>query len=302
MSIHGILPVIPTPLHDGAFDAESFRRFLDHMLPHVDGYTLLGSTGEAPSMSTAERMEIAAAALAMTPDDKTVVVGVTDTALGESVRLARHAAEHGAAGVLCASPFYFPNTRDGLGEYLEALAAATDVEIVFYDNPTPTQTVVSAEQIIEYAARIPRLNSVKLTDHALDKIASWQEAGLTVLAGDDPILFRFLRAGVDGAMVIAPAIFPAAFRAVWERRAAGDVNGALEVFMEEIAPFLHVFGIGDEIATSKAILAELGIFASAETRLPLRPTDAARRQLLVDAHRLCSASTERRTGIPVLSA
>jgi dihydrodipicolinate synthase/N-acetylneuraminate lyase len=302
MSIHGILPVIPTPLRDGAFDAESFRRFLDHMLPHVDGYTLLGSTGEAPSMSTSEREEIAAQALALTPEGKSVVVGVTDTALGESVRLARHAAEHGAAGVLCASPFYFPNTRDGLGEHLEALAAATDVEIVFYDNPTPTQTVVSADQIIEYAAQIPRLNSVKLTDHALDKVAVWQEAGLTVLAGDDPILFRFLRAGVDGAMVIAPAIFPAAFRAVWERRAAGDLSGALEVFSEEIAPFLHVFGIGDEIATTKAILSELGIFASAETRLPLRPTDADRRELLVDAYRLCTARTEQRTGVPVLSA
>jgi 4-hydroxy-tetrahydrodipicolinate synthase len=302
MTISGVLPVIPTPMKDGAFDAASLRRFLDHMLPFVDGFTLLGSTGEAPSMSTAERMEIAEQVLAMTPDDKRVVVGVTDTALGESIRLARHAGEHGAAGVLCASPYYFPNTSRGLGEYLEALADATDVEIVFYDNPTPTQTVVAAEQIVEYARRIPRLNTVKLTDHALEKIPVWQDAGLQVHAGDDPILFRFLRAGVDGAMVIAPAVFPAAFREVWDRRAAGDLPGALEVFSEEIAPFLHVFGLGDEIATSKAILADVGVFASAETRLPLRATDADRRELLVQAYRLCTQRTEQRTGVPVLSA
>ncbi|MDX6512636.1 MAG: 4-hydroxy-tetrahydrodipicolinate synthase, partial [Gaiellaceae bacterium] len=55
VSITGVLPVIPTPFLDGRFDSASFQRLLDQMLDHVDGYTLLGSTGEAPSMTTEER-------------------------------------------------------------------------------------------------------------------------------------------------------------------------------------------------------------------------------------------------------
>ncbi|ADB51361.1 dihydrodipicolinate synthase family protein [Conexibacter woesei] len=295
MKIEGILPVIPTPFDDGgAFDAGSFQRLLDHMLPHVDGYTLLGSTGEAPSMTTAERLEIAAAALAMTPEDKRVVVGVTHTSLADSVAIARHAAEHGAAGVLLAAPYYFPNTPGGLGDHLAELAAETDVELVFYDNPAPTATNVTADQIVEYAARIDRLNTVKLTDHALDKVAAWQAAGLRVHGGDDPILFRYLDAGVDGVMMIVPALFPEAFAETWRRHRAGDAEGALDVFSAEVLPFSHVFGIGDEIVTTKALLAEIGVFASDRVRLPLAPVDTRRRELLAQAHRICRARTDAR--------
>ena len=91
VSINGILPVLPTPFLEGRFDPESFQRLLDGMLDHADGYTLLGSTGEAPSMTTQERATIAEQALAMTPTDKTVVVGVTHTSIADTRRLARHA-------------------------------------------------------------------------------------------------------------------------------------------------------------------------------------------------------------------
>ena len=297
MSIEGILPVIPTPFERGAFDAASFGRLLDHMLPHVDGYTLLGSVGEGPSLSTQERMEIAAAALAVTPPDKKVVVGVSHTSLTDSVQLAEHAQRQGAAGVLFAAPYYFPNSRTGLGDHLAEIGGAIDCELVFYDNPVPNATPVLAEQVLEYAARVESLNTVKLTDHALDKVAAWHGGGLRVMGGDDPILFRYLAAGVDGMMVIAPALFPVAFRETWERNRAGDVAGALDVFSAEVLPFLHVFGIGDEITTTKALLEELGIFASREVRLPLMDVDAARRELLVRAYRLCQARTERRLAI-----
>ena len=66
-------------------------------------------------MTVAEREQIAAVALGLTDPAKTVVVGVTDTCLQDSLRLARHAQEHGARGVLCASPFYFPNSTTAWG-------------------------------------------------------------------------------------------------------------------------------------------------------------------------------------------
>ena len=123
MLVRGLLPVIPTPFVAGAFDPGSFGRMLDHMLPALDGYTLLGSTGEAPSLSTRERMEIAEAALAMTPADKTVVVGISHTSADESIALARHAHDHGAAAVLCSAPYYFDNCAAGLLAYFRTLAA-----------------------------------------------------------------------------------------------------------------------------------------------------------------------------------
>lgn len=280
MAIEGILPVIPSPMREGRFDEASFRRLLSHMLPYVDGYTLLGSTGEAPSFSTEERLEIAEIALGLTPSSKTVVVGVTHTSVTDAVRLAIQAQDRGAAGVLCAAPFYFANSAYGLGRFLAELDAAIEIELVLYDNPVTTGTKLLAEQVLEYAGRLPRLNTVKLTDHDLTKIALWQGAGLKVMAGDDPILFRYLAAGVDGAMVIAPALFPQAFQRVWELVRAGEQRAALKLFGAEMLPVLHVFGLGDEISTSKALLVEMGVFDSSEVRAPLEPVDEKRLELL----------------------
>src|SRR5579875_3328430 len=203
MAVEGILPVVPTPFRNQRFDAESFERLLEHILPGVDGYTLLGSTGEAPSLTTEARQEIAAEALAMTPDDKTVVVGVTHTSIAESIKLARHAQEHGAAAVLCAAPFYFQNSSEGLRRFFAKLDAVLDVDLVLYDNPAATKTMLNVEDIIAWANELTHLRTLKLTDHDLTKVSRLHGAGIKVLAGDDPILFRYLDAGVDGAMVIA---------------------------------------------------------------------------------------------------
>jgi 4-hydroxy-tetrahydrodipicolinate synthase len=294
MPINGVLPVIPTPFREGAFDDQAFERLLEHMLPFVDGYTLMGSTGEAPSLTDADRRTIVARALTLTPADKNVVVGVSHTSSKAAAELARHAQEHGARGVLSCAPFYFPNTPDGILEYLRPLDAALEVDLVFYDNPVTTKTAIQAPWVVEWARELERLTAVKLTDHDVGKIAVWQESGLNVLAGDDAILSQFLAAGVDGAMVIAPALLPTSFAAVWARLGEDDLDGALDIFSRELAPVLHAFGIGDEIATTKVLLADLGIFSSGELQAPLLPVDPARRRQLRQAWELGHAAAERR--------
>ncbi|MGV1046961.1 MAG: dihydrodipicolinate synthase family protein [Solirubrobacterales bacterium] len=294
--VGGILPVIPTPFRDGVFDEVSFGRLLDHMLPFVDGYTLLGSTGESPSLPDETRRQIAAAALRMTADDKRVVVGVSHTSAQAAGELARHAQDNGAHAVLCCAPYYFPNERDGILSHLAAVDAALAVDLVLYDNPVTTKTDLKADWVLDWAARLEHLRSVKLTDHDLGKIAPWREAGLSVLAGDDVILFQYLAEGVDGVMVIAPAVLPASFVAVWERVHAGDLNAALDIYSVEIAPFVASFGVGAEIATTKALLADLGVFESAELLAPLRPVGSDRTAQLRQTWELGVRAAEARAG------
>jgi 4-hydroxy-tetrahydrodipicolinate synthase len=291
MPVEGVLPVVPTPFLDGRFHADSFARFIEHMAGGVDGYALLGSTGEAPSMSTAERQAVVEAALGLTPEDMDVVVGVSHTNVGESIALARHAQEKGARAVLCSAPYYFQNPPDGLLDYLRRLDEAIEIDLVLYDNPVSTKTILETERVVAWSRELAHLRTVKLTDHDLSKIETWQQAGLKVLAGDDPIAFRYLAAGVDGAMIIAPAMFPEPFRECWDLVRSGELADAYEIFARRILPVLHVFGIGDEIATSKVILEQLGVFESAEVRPPLVGADKQRRQLLRIALEVCAAAS-----------
>jgi 4-hydroxy-tetrahydrodipicolinate synthase len=290
-SIEGLLPVIPTPFLNGAFDETSMRRFLDYFLPWMDGYTLLGSTGESPSLTTAERMRIAEFAMASTPPDKTVVIGVSHTSLQDSLTLARHAESIGAHGVLCAAPYYFANTSEGVLRFLAALDDQLGIELVLYDNPAATGTQLDAALVCDWASQLKNLHTVKLTDHDLSKIAVWHAAGLKVIAGDDPIAFRYLAEGADGAMMIAPCLFPEAFSRVWRLVQDGRQADAYGVFAARILPLTHVFGIGDEIPTSKAVLKAIGLFSSAEVLPPLVEATPARSALVELGYRIATAET-----------
>lgn len=290
MPVEGLLPVIPTPFLDGVFDESSFQRLLDHMLPFVDGYTLLGSTGEAPSLTDDQRRRIAERALALTPTDKLVVVGVSHTSAQGAAELARHAQDHGAGAVLCAVPYYYANTSSGIAAFLRELDAALSIDLVLYDNPFATKTVIASQDVIAWAGECEHLTAAKLTDHDLAKIGQWQRAGLRVLAGDDAIILRYIAAQVDGAMVIAPAMFPEVFQEVWRLFRGGSPIDALRLAGERMLPFLHVFGIGDEIPATKALLTDIGVFSSEEVLPPLAAVSAERRALLRHAN---EAMTDR---------
>lgn len=284
--IQGLLPVIPTPFMDGSLDKDSLLRFFDHFLPWLDGYTLLGSTGEAPSLATSERMKIAEFAMSATPPGKVVVIGVSHTSVEDSLGLAKHAESIGARAVLCAAPYYFTNSPGGTLRFLQALDDALDIDLVLYDNPAATGFQMAAETVCDWAGQLKNLHTVKLTDHDLSKIATWHAAGLKVLAGDDPIAFRFLAEGADGAMMIAPCIFPEAFSRVWRLVRDGDLHAAYEVFSARVLPLIHVFGIGDEIATSKAVLKAIGVFSSAEVLPPLMEASPRRSALVEMGYRV----------------
>ncbi len=294
MAIKGTLPVLPTPFRDGHVDAASLERMLKRTIPHVDGYTVLGSTGEAPSMTIEERKEAVETILKLTPADKSVVVGIAHTSVTDSVRLAQHAQKHGAKGVLLPAPFYFPNTPEGIFNFLRVVDDAIDIDLVLYDNPVTTKTTLVSGVVTEWARQLKHLSTVKLTDHDIAKVETWKSGGLNVLAGDDVILFRYLAAGVDGSMVLAPAIFPESFATVWGHMQSGDVAQAFAVFTSELLPFMHVFGVGDEIPTSKALLHEIGVFESAELRPPLQATTPGRIKLLMLAYRQCIMAADTR--------
>jgi 4-hydroxy-tetrahydrodipicolinate synthase len=287
MKLAGSLPVIPTPFYQGKIDFDSLLRLLNHLFPELDGYTMCGSTGEAVSLSFEERVELMRFAARNTPPGKTIVVGLTHTNLEEMARLARCAQELGLHGGLVPCPYYFPNSFPMVLEFFRALDRASALELVIYDNPVFTKTWLRVEELLTLLDACAHLNAVKMTDHDLDKIVALKKHGVTVFSGDDVVAFRSLLLGVDGSMIIAPAVFPAAYQKVVRLLGAGDRAQALRVFSGQILPFIHLFGLGDEIPNTKALYKHLGIFRSEELRLPLLPCSAERLKEVVMAYELC---------------
>jgi len=298
VNLSGSLPVIPTPFFNGKIDFESLARLFDHLFPELDGCTLCGSTGESVSLSLEERLALMEFAVSNVPRGKAIVFGLTHTNLNEMTRLARRAEELGVRAGLVPCPYYFPNTFPMVLEFFRALDRASGLELVIYDNPIYTKTWLTAEELFAILDACPRIAGVKMTDHNLDKITALKgRRDTAVFSGDDVVAFRSLLLGVDGSMILAPAVFPGPYQEVIRQLQAGDRARALRVFSEQILPFIHLFGLGDEVSTTKAVFKQLGIFRSDEVRLPLLPCSAERLQEVMLAYELCqSYHNARATG------
>lgn len=290
MKLAGTLPVIPTPFHEGKLDYDSLLKLLDHLFPELEGYTLCGSTGESASLSLDERLELMTFVARNTPPGKTIVTGLTHTSLGEMVRLARRAEELGVAAGLVPCPYYFPNSFPMVLEFFRTLDRSMNLRLVLYDNPIYTKTFLRVEEILTLLDACEHLQAIKITDHDLDKITALKNRGVTVFCGDDVVAFRSLLLGVDGSMIIAPAVFPSAFQTVVRTIRQGDAKTALRLFSDQILPFIHLFGIGDEVSTTKALFKHLGIFRSDEVRPPLLPSSPQRRKEVLLAYEVCQTA------------
>jgi 4-hydroxy-tetrahydrodipicolinate synthase len=292
MKLAGSLPVIPTPFRDGKLDFDSLLKLFEHLFPALEGYTLCGSTGEGVSLSFEERVELMQFAAKNRPAGKTLVIGLNHTNLNEMVRLANKAEQLGFAAGLVACPYYFPNSFPMVLEFFRNLDRSISLDLVLYDNPIYTKTWLRAEEILRLLDACPHLRGVKMTDHELEKItAIKRERDVAVFSGDDVVAFRSLLLGVDGSMIIAPGVFPAAYQAVVRKLRAGDPRSALSMFSAQILPFIHLFGMGDEVSTTKALLKHLGIFHSDELRPPLLPCSPARLQEVLLAYEICQAAS-----------
>ena len=298
MKLAGSLPVIPTPFRDGKIDFDSLLKLFDHLFPALEGYTLCGSTGEGVSLSFEERVELMEFAAKNCPAGKNLVVGLNHTNLNEMIRLANKAAQLGFAAGLVACPYYFPNSFPMVLEFFRALDRSVGLDLVLYDNPIYTKTWLRVEEILRLLDACPHLRGVKMTDHELEKITALKrERDVAVFSGDDVVAFRSLLLGADGSMIIAPGVFPAIYQAVVRKLREGDARTALRWFSAQILPFIHLFGMGDEVATTKALLKHLGIFHSDELRPPLLSCTPARLQEVLLGYEVCQAASRQEVNV-----
>jgi 4-hydroxy-tetrahydrodipicolinate synthase len=291
----GFVPPIATPFRDGALDLESFARLMDHLAEHVSGYLVGGSVGEVPSLTLDERATLMRAAARRRPAGHFLAVSISDNAIANSRVLSEVAGEVGADVLMLSCPNYYANDLQMLIEYFGAVGDFASADICLYDNPLASHTVLSVGDIETVARAVPRLTHIKVTDTAIDKVASLREAtDLVICAGDDAVLWNQFTRGVDAAMVALPMVAPEVAASMWsafERRAVDEAFAAYA----RAAPFLHSsLGAADYVGVIKAVLHHRGVIESAEVRLPLVALPAARAAEVIAAAASLEAAADAR--------
>jgi 4-hydroxy-tetrahydrodipicolinate synthase len=238
-----ILTAIVTPFKaDGSVDLESFRALASHLVENgSDGLVVTGTTGESPTLSDDERFALYAAAVDEVGDHATVIAGTGTNSTEHSVHLTGRAHELGVHGFLVVTPYYNKPPVRGIVEHFKAIAAISDRPIIAYN--IPGRVVLNLEtEAIARLADIPTVRAVKQANPDLEQARSIVELGLDLYAGDDDLVFPFLKVGGAGGVCVHTHVVGPQVKEMVARFRAGDVEGA-RALDDELRPSIDLLRV-----------------------------------------------------------
>jgi 4-hydroxy-tetrahydrodipicolinate synthase len=271
--IKGLLTAMATPFDEsGAVDHDAACRLAAYLLEHGShGLVIAGSTGECPTLTDEEEIELLRTVRAEVGDETLIVCGTGTNDTRHSCELTKMAADAGADASLVVVPYYNKPNPAGIRAHFEAVAAAVpELPMVMYN--IPARVIINASP--ELIGEIGQIDNIVAVKQANDEELGPIE-GLTVLAGNDNTFFRVLEFGGGGGICVASHIVGDQMREMWEAAQAGEIERAREIDAE-ITPVYEATSVTTNPIPLKAALAMLGLCED-RLRLPLVSADEEQR-------------------------
>jgi 4-hydroxy-tetrahydrodipicolinate synthase len=255
-----ILTAIVTPFRgEGSVDFDRFRALARHLVDNgSDGVVVAGTTGESPTLTDEEKLELWRIAVDEVGDGATVVAGTGTYSTAHSVHLTDQANGVGVDGFLVVTPYYNKPPQRGIVEHFRAIAGVSDRPIVVYNIPGRVVINIEPATIVELAEEIPTVRAVKQANDDLDQLRRIrEETDLDVYAGDDPLLYSFLELGAVGGICVRSCIAGPQMKEMVRRARDGDLEGAKRID-EELSPLWELDSVAVNPIPIKTALNLLG--------------------------------------------
>jgi len=282
MSTHApfgrLLTAMVTPFDkDGAIDWAGVEKLAQHLVDTGhDGIAVNGTTGEAPTTKSSEKLEIIKVVKKVVGSKVLVLSGAGDNETAYTVEQAKRSQDAGADGLLVVTPYYNKPPQAGIEAHFRAVAAVTDLPIMMYDIPGRTGVEIESDTIVKLFESVD--NIVALKD-AKGNIAatSWviKRCGIPVYSGDDILNLPFLSVGAVGFVSVCGHTVGLQLKAMLDAWFAGNSAKALEIHQQLLPVFTGTFRTQGAILT-KAAMSLMGL-PGGTTRLPL--VDATEAQI-----------------------
>ncbi len=257
---------------DGTVDLEGGRRLASHLLEHGShGLVVGGTTGECPTLTDGETIELFEAVRAEVGEEPLLICGTGTNDTRHSCELTKMAANAGADASLVVVPYYNKPNRAGMAAHFEAIAGAVpELPMVMYN--IPSRVIVNMDP--ELLAELGQIDNIVAVKQANDAELGPVE-GLAVLAGNDNTFLRVLEFGGDGGILVASHIVGDQMREMWDAAQGGDLERARRIDAE-LTPVFEGISVTTNPIPLKAALEMLGL-APNRLRLPLVPADTEQR-------------------------
>lgn len=271
-AVRGSMTALVTPFRNGEVDWACVDALVDRQIEGgTDWLVALGTTGESPTLSPAEREKLIDAVLARAHGRCPVMVGTGSSSTRETVDRTRQAAAAGADAVLVVAPCYNRPTQDGLFHHFAAVAEATDLPVVLYNVPARTGVDIDTDVVVRLRESRRNIVAIKDASGRLDRVTGLRSrCDIDVLSGDDSLTWPFLSLGAVGVISVIGNLDPALAKSLVTAAIEERMSDALRIHRKVYDLAIALGRFGPNPIPIKTAMAAAGL-CRAEFRLPLCP-------------------------------
>lgn len=284
----GVYPALTTKFTaNDELDLKMFKKNLDaQVAAGVHGVILGGSLGEASTLTQAEKELLLKETVAHLGGKIPVIVNIAEQSTKVAVEFASRAKSLGAEGIMLLPPLRYKADSHETVQYFKAVAQATDLPVMIYNNPVDYGIMVTIEMFAELA-QVPNIVALKESTRDISNVTRMKNAfgdRFKILCGVDTLAMEELVMGADGWVAGLVCAFPRETVAIYELVQQGRYQEALKIYrwflplLElDIHPKLVQYIKLAEVATG------IGTEYVRAPRLPLGGTEKKSVQAIIDS-------------------
>ncbi len=285
----GTYTAIVTPFRDGKIDEPALERLVKNQVrAGIDGIAPVGTTGESPTVSYEEHIQVIALTVKFAAGKTRVMAGTGGNSTSEAIYLTQEAEKAGADASLQVAPYYNKPTQEGLFQHFREIAKNTRLPLVLYSIPGRCGIEIGVETVKRLVRECKNIVGIKEAGGNPDRVSQLRAAlgpRFDILSGDDSLTLPFMAVGAQGVISVASNIIPRQISQMVNAFAQGDTRAALRLH-QKYYPLLKDLFIETNPVPVKAALAMMGQITE-EYRLPLAPMNPKNREALRATMRQC---------------
>ncbi|MBP1583739.1 MAG: 4-hydroxy-tetrahydrodipicolinate synthase [Victivallales bacterium] len=281
LQLQGCYTALVTPFRDGQVDYEALANLIEAQIAGgVSGIAPVGTTGESPTLSFDEHMQVIEFVANKVAKRCQIIAGTGANSTAEAIHLSKHAASLGVDATLQVTPYYNKPNSEGLYRHFATVAETTGVPIVLYNVPGRTGKEIPLD-VVEHLSKHQLVAAIKEAAGSVERVnAIVNCCDLTVLSGDDSLALPMMSVGAKGVISVASNLFPAEISQMCSLALEGNFREALKIHRRFYPLFRDLFIESNPIPV-KAAMAMKGLIKE-EYRLPLYELSAPARAKLVE--------------------
>jgi 4-hydroxy-tetrahydrodipicolinate synthase len=277
----GSFVALVTPFKNGSIDFSKIEELVQYHIDNgTDGLVPVGTTGESPTLSHDENVDVIECVAKAAGGRLPIIAGAGSNSTDEAVSLASRAKKVGADATLQVCPYYNKPTQEGLYAHFKTIAENVDLPVVLYNIPGRCGGQGLAPQTVADLYELDNIVAIKEATGSLDMASNIASlCDITILSGDDSLTVPLASVGAKGVISVVANFVPKDVKALTEALLAEDYKTARQLHFKLFDLCKSMLTMATNPIPVKEAMAMLGMIEN-EMRLPMTNLNDAQKQTL----------------------